>query len=520
MPAEPGRATLTVRTKRGGTRSMDLGLVKRIDLSYSVTLSEISTMVYGYRENFCMDLGTLQKLDVTVERVNPQPYNDNQNTDPTLWSNGRWYNELESMFDFWQNFGLNPRDTSTSLLGGMLFIFEPSDETLYPYTERTVFMAGSLNMSSRVQKMTVQIPLVVARMSAGAGGAAQRTTIHFVSRVPELTATGSALYGVNTKVPSMPPEWADANPDEVMDYWTDDDGNTYTPGDNVVWTSQEVTLYANWKGPIAIWIWSNDYPDSWTGSDWIEREVPSEASEIRAYLVGGGGGAGSCVYNTGVGFSSNYVPGGAGGAGEYVEAGFQVFAGDKIKCVPGAGGAGKGARTNPNSDKGDDGGSTLLYINGQEEEAARGGYGGYGSGPDISAGSGGLSYYAGGTATTSYPGTGEAGHTGNPDQGEMEGMPGQPSDSVRWSSASGVSTMIYYGGGGGGASAFNRSFRLGNDTYPFVSKGGNAAQVTPNSSSERADGANGENGGGGGSGCGDSAMGGSGGAGFAVVVVY
>ena len=80
--------------------------------------------------------------------------------------------------------------------------------------------------------------------------------------------------------------------------------------------------------------------------------------------------------------------------------------------------------------------------------------------------------------------------------------------------------MIYYGGGGGGASAINRTFRLGSEIYPFVSKGGDAAQVTPNSSSERADGANGENGGGGGSGCGDDAMGGSGGTGFAVVVVY
>lgn len=517
MPAEPGKATLTVRTKRGGKRSMDLGLVKRIDLSYSVTLSEISTMVYGYRENFCMDLGTLQKLDVTVERVNPQPYSDNQNTDSTLWSNGRWYNELESMFDFWQNFGLDPRDSSTSLLGGMLFTFEPSDETLYPYTERTVFMAGSLNMSSRVQKMTVQIPLVVARMSAGAGGAAQRTTIHFVSRVPELTATGSALYGINTQVPGMPPEWADANPDEVMDYWTDDDGNTYTPGENVVWTSQEVTLYANWKGPIDIWIWSSDYPDSWTGSDWIEREVPSEASEIRVYLVGGGGGAGSCL-DTGSG--GVFIPGGAGGAGEYIERSVQVFAGDKVRCVPGTGGSGKEGSVA--GDNGDNGGATILYINGQEDEAARGGYGGTRSGPGLAAGPGGSQYYAGGTATTSYPGTGEAGSTGNPDRGEMEGIPGQPSDSVRWRSASGVGMATYYGGGGGGASAFNRSFRLGNDTYSFVSRGGDAGQIQdpPASTTDRADGANGEYGGGGGSGCGDRAMGGSGGAGLAVVVVY
>ena len=521
MPADPGIATLTVRTKRGGTRAMDLGLLKKIDLSYSVTLSEISTMVYGYRENFCMDLGTLQKLDVTVERVNPQPYNDNQNTDSTLWSNGRWYNELESMFDFWQNFGLNPRDTSTSLLGGMLFTFEPSDETLYPYTERTVFMAGALNMSTKVQKMTVSIPLVVARMSAGAGGAAQRTIIHFVSRVPSLTATGSALYGIKTKVPSMPTEWADANPDEVLDYWTDADGNTYTPGDNVVWTSQEVTLYANWRGALAIWIWSIHHLDSWTGSEsnpqWVSHEVPSGASEIRAYLIGGGGGAGSCL-DTGT--NGYYIPGGAGGAGQFVEEGFQVFAGDMIRCAPGKGGAGR--TTSVVGDEGGSGEATVLYIGGAESLSAGGGSGGRRSGPGVTAGTGGQQYKAGGTATTSYPGTGERGHTGDPSQGEMEGIPGEPSSSSQWSSASGVSRQTYFGGGGGGASAFNRQFRLGGVTYSLLSRGGNAGQIDSpaGSSTERADGLSGDYGGGGGSGCGDGARGGNGGGGLAVVVVY
>lgn len=517
MPAEPGKATLTVRTKRDGTRAIDLGLLKSIDRTYSVTLNEISTMVYGYRNNFCMDTGVLQKLDVTVERVNPQPYDDSSR-DSTKWSNGRWYNELEAIFDFWQNFGLDPESESTDLVGGMLFEFVPSDLSLYPRTKRTVFMAGALNLSTKVQKMTVQIPLVVARMSAGAGGVARRTTIHFVSRIPSLTATGTASYGINTKVPGLPAEWADANPDEVLDHWTDEDGNTYTPGDNVVWMTDEITLYASWKGMVALWIWSINHLGSWSGSEsdpqWVEHVVPSTASEIRAYLIGGGGGAGSCWD---MGSGNDYRPGGAGGAGEVVEVGFQVVAGDVIRCEPGRGGT--GMETSVARHDGGDGEETVLYINGSNSASARGGDGGQGMG-----GAGGSRFYAGGACTTEYPGTGEKGHTGDPDQGEMAGVPGQPSTSARWN---GIGSRVFCGGGGGGASAFNRTFSFGGVSYPLSSKGGNAGQITDPAENrfEMADGEDGEYGGGGGAACGESqygdgAVGGDGGWGLAVVMVY
>ena len=126
MPGTPATASLT-RYLGSSSKTIDLGVVKAIEDAYSTDLTEYSTMVYGYENNFCMDVGTKLRYEVSIERVNPQPYDDSS-LDSRQWSNGKWYSELEKLLNFWQNFGL---DADGERSGGLTFKYLSGDAQLY-----------------------------------------------------------------------------------------------------------------------------------------------------------------------------------------------------------------------------------------------------------------------------------------------------------------------------------------------------------------------------------------------------
>ena len=86
--------TLKIRRRDNSTTTIKLPYIKSIVTSVTASLTEISTIIYGYRNNFCMDLGTSQTISLKLERVNPIDYND-RSTDPEMWSNGKWYRWFE-----------------------------------------------------------------------------------------------------------------------------------------------------------------------------------------------------------------------------------------------------------------------------------------------------------------------------------------------------------------------------------------------------------------------------------------
>ena len=483
MPGEPATASLTRYLPSEEPVTIDLGIVKSINDQYTADLTEYSTMIYGCENNFCMDLGVKVRYEVTVERVNPQPYNDSSR-DSRQWSNGKWYTELEKLLDFWQNFGLNSAGERT---GGLTFAYNSSDTELYPNIITNVFVSGSLNVRTSVQKMTVQIPMYAATMNGLSGGGARQTTLHLVSTSPSLSATRTVPQGVTSYIPSMPPEWEDSkDPNEVLVAWRDSGGTEYDVGDRVIWDEDEVTLYAVWRGAQAVYV-------RYRSNASEPVIVPAGALRVLVYIVGGGGGGGRHGDETGSTGNRGHYAGGAGAGAQTKSFTVSTLQGTSITFDIGTGGG-----------TGSSGGRTTCYVNGSVSDYAEGGEAGRdatGSEP----GAPGEEYFAGGEGTTDQSGRGRDGTAGPGGEG------GSGSTSARYYSSTAIS-RIFYGAGGGGASDFGLNISSPNGSVNIKSRGGNGLQASHDAITEATDG---EHGGGGGGGRGSS-----GGDGVAVVIVF
>ena len=482
MPGTPATASLT-RYLGSSSKTIDLGVVKSIEDAYSADLTEYSTMVYGYENNFCMDVGTKLRYEVSIERVNPQPYDDNS-PDSRRWSNGKWYSELEKLLNFWQNFGL---DADGERSGGLTFKYVSGDAQLYPDITANVFVSGSLNMRTSVQKMSLQLPMYAATMNGLSGGSARQTVLNLVSTTPPLSATRTVPQGVASYIPSMPPEWEDSkDPNEVLVAWRDQDGTEYEVGADVIWEEDEVTLYAVWRGAQAVYVRER--------SNMSEPVIiPEGAIRVLVYIVGGGGGGGNQGDTTGSTGNRGYYPGGAGAGAQSKSFTISTLQGTSVTFDIGAGGS-----------TGNAGGRTTCYVNGSVRDYAEGGEAGRdatGSAP----GDPGSVYFAGGAATTSQTGTGENGTAGSGGEG------GEGTTSARYYASTAIS-RIFYGAGGGGASDFRLEVSSPNGSVNRHSKGGKGWQASHDSVAEAT---SGECGGGGGGGRGSY-----GGDGIAVVIVF
>ena len=526
-------ARLRIR-KKGDTEEtvIDLPPVQTYEYSFQSNLTEISTMVYGYRNNFCMDLGNTMRINVSFERINPQPYNDSSK-DPNLWSNGKWYRYLESCLDYWQNNAVDVDNPSVQA-GGARFEFVPDDLELFPVQGYNVFVIGNLNMTYKtVQTMAFTLPMVASRMigeaeplekieltlySTAYGSASGMTKSYFVPK------------GYNVMVPSLPDEWVeiDIQPGQMFVGWTDPQGNMYNAGTLHAWTAP-TTLTAVWKGALAVYAY---YPPDCVETD-IPLQVPAGATLARAFIVGGGGGAGGASNKTAA--NHVYFTGGGGGAGEALELPerevlpYSGGSGNILTLHVGAGGAGgHNATAGQGSSDGKDGSSSYIYIssysNGSEiskflwGSEARGGQGGtaaetYGN----TGGTAGKLYYAGGehidringgdgsTASPNILGNVGKGGKGYMDEGNITGAqhPNQ-------------------GGNGGGASAYRYRFRDDKGVWHpsvtgtyYESKGGNGYDQIDDTYAT-----DGKLGGGGGSGKSETQYAGSGGDGAVVIVFY
>lgn len=517
--------TLKIRRRDDSTTTIKLPYIKSIVTSVTASLTEISTIIYGYRNNFCMDLGTSQTISLKLERVNPIDYND-RSTDPEMWSNGKWYRWFEDQLDFWQNFG---RDYDNgALVGGFILELQSPDTELYPTTRYNVFMSGSLNMNySNLQVISFSLPLQVSRMT---GSTAQVEQVRLTLRTANAltpsdpkTLPYDVPKGFEVGTPSLPSGWEVYQPGKRFRGWLGSSNQRYLVGTYHSWTAPE-TLDAEWIGAVLVEAYTAsriisdlqptiDKNGFGSGSITIkdyEYEVPAGVTRMVAYGVGGGGGAGGGAVSSliGSGFK-RFFCGGGGGAGEGKYSGEEtVSKGDKITITLGRGGSGGvTSESISRASNGEDGKSTVVKLNGITILSCGGGAGGRrttGTGTTDSGGdgdpyvgaSGGQTYVKGGDSTNS--GIGQDGSYSKPNIALNVGKGGKPyfGSTTRRRSQ---------GGAGGGAAAFRHNFSVGSTWYPpgsgkvfYESKGGDGLDASDRDNIRYA--ADGAFGGGGGSG--------------------
>lgn len=468
MPIATGRLSLRKRT--GETIERDLPIITKIETTLSASLTERETIIYGYRNRFAMDLGNTQRYDLTVERVNPFPYNDNQDHDPSQWSNGRWYAELESMLDEWQTLLRDPFSDDDTIVGCFHLTIDSGDAELYPDISKDVVLSGTMSASRTVQRLKVNLPLVVSRLNGGT--TAPRESVDITFHPGEGTEgeafTETYTEGLNVVMPNPPSSWTRTDGAAFM-HWVADDGTTATAGSSLAWYDGFPLLWtAAWKFPISCYIKDT------AGTETIA--VPSGAVSMIVHAVGGGGGAG-CGEDapTGGSLVSSHA-GGAGASGAYnTTSRDNIIPGAMISVTVGAGGKSNRTFQVTSVVDGEDGGRTSVSYGTTPILTVQGGNGGKGYDSDAGGvgGTGSVSgnavSYAGGSTTTDVTVGGSDGETTN-------GIAGEGYDTI---SAPYSIAIDHYGqgGAGGGAADLNLTVTVQNngvtETYgPFVSQGG------------------------------------------------
>lgn len=450
----------------------DLPPISNIEVSFYTNLSELPTVVMGFRNNFIMDLGNTQKISLTMKRTNPRSYNENSSS-PDDWSNGKWYRELEKIMDYWQNFGKSSSNKST---GGFLFHYTPSDTSLYPVMDKNVFLNGSLSIQYATQYIVVQMNLTVARMEGGDAGTGNYVTVVMDSGISGHEESYTTAAGVQTQYPYPPNDWTTINPGYLCVGWASSPGQSiveFEPGTPVVWEMQNepYTLYAVWRGPRAIRVF--DTPGTTTFN--VSSLGLFNITDMEYYIVGGGGGAGGCG-SRGTISSLVGIAGGGGGSGGYAHDVVECSETRSYSITVGAGGS-MGANQTSSLNPGDgtaggDGGYTrLTEVGGSLDVNARGGSGGAG-GPSTSPSNayarGGSQVYAGGDVRY-----GEWGEDGDAPTSNYDNR-GRGWNQSRAFDASASGLYANGAGAGGGACDLNFQANINGQSYDYVSKGGDA----------------------------------------------
>lgn len=323
-----------------GSEIMDIPNIQSIEEVDSANLTEISTIVCGYDQNFVMDLGTTQKFTVTFKRVQPRVVIDDNDYSrhQHVWSNGHWFKMFKRFTDIWQNLTKNQDDVRT---GGFTFHFEPTTEPsrpsvdytdLYPAFTRNVFIAGAITaqFSNNLQYMTVSLPLATGSMI--------RTKTQTVANAHQVTYTSgnsgiatpqeSTVYkypdGMAFMVAYPPEDWIARATTKRFVEWRLPGGTGYAPGEVVTGTTSVInniaTLNSYWISADENNIFELD--DVGTLNIYLSGSVPSEdttgvavsgAKYIKVYAVAGGGKGGDGFAQ---GINQNlWWTGGGGGSG-------------------------------------------------------------------------------------------------------------------------------------------------------------------------------------------------------------
>ena len=341
--------------KDGGQYVLPLPSIQSIEDEITSSLTEISTIIYGFDDNFVMDLGTTQRYTVTLRRVQPanainavlpESYKAIDWSQSHDWSNGTWLRALEAFIDGWQNLNWGMIDTDGDgtkekvRSGGFRLQFWPPKERLrgysdiyrdlYPEIDCMGFIAGTISprfSGNNLQYLDVTIPLTVASMVRTAQNSG-KGRVTYDSGIGLGTFTHRLPQNMLDTVPSPPIRWA-MQSNKFFIYWRGSDGHTYRIGDKA---ESGLTLTAVWEDATHVEAYLEP-PQSGEGP--YIFELPSSGYKfIQAWVVGGGGpGARGTLMD----FGNN--GGGGGGSGDFVITNLHIpDAVSKLAIYPGKGG--------------------------------------------------------------------------------------------------------------------------------------------------------------------------------------
>lgn len=507
-----------------GVTVFHLENVRTIEQTDSVSLAEISTIVYGSVNNFVMDLGNTRKYELMISRMNPLNYN-NSSGDDRDWSNGYWFARFRNAIDFWQNFAYSAANPSSAEHSGgfyLSFTVPPQYAELYPSFSGNVYINGSVSPRFTGQRMTFTLPLILSSMVATSSVV---STVTYTYRYDASGTFTSIQYtypaGSSAVIQACPDSWSEARTDgTVFKDWACSNGNSYSVGDTIVVEENvALTFTANWASPIAgviidsingvVSFGEDLYPDLFTVDSTNKTVTVSGANDfalsVQMIAIGAGGAGGDQLYNrdTSPGSSSTneylWVGGGGGGAGEYSTQMFYIASeGSNVEFRYNIGTGVDGANGN----------NSTVSISGSIMLTANGGH--KGINPTIAQLDTG-SYYVPSRAAggTQYVTGGESGY-GGPD-GVYNGLDGTAGWGTGTGGTGGNSITVFgpdpifynIGGGGGASAKLDMDISYRSIAFQRKSYGGNGAGYI--SSSELSPATSGYYGGGGGGGSSDPA---------------
>jgi len=326
---------LTRYDKDGSSKTMYLPNIQVIEEDDNAQVTEISTIIYGFDDNFAMDLGTVQSFAVTFDRVQPKKVEDPEwdpgytkdmffgNVDYTKqdeWSNAFWFEAFKYFIEGWQNLNFGIVDGEFKQTGGFKFHFEPqvdritgvSYDDLYPVLDETVIFSGQAQydfVPNRLQRMRMTLPLVTSTMIPSGTSQEYYTVTYrmYDEEGIEEVFTQTFPKGVRSVVPNVPTEWMFKARGAMFDYWLDNEGIMHMPGERL--NKDILTLYGHWtKAKYAF------YTDS---SDTVELKGGENFTGVSraTMIIIGAGGTGGTGTPAGTGYAGL---GGGGGSGAYV----------------------------------------------------------------------------------------------------------------------------------------------------------------------------------------------------------
>ena len=157
----------TVQARENHTK-LFMPIINGINHSYSASLTEIPTVIYGSDNTFVTDLGVTERISVSVSRVNPEVIDDVEGMVSGhihKLSNKRWWHILKTALDYWQNFGHRIYGDRRVRTGGFRFFYQPYCTDLYPTIDKNVFLSGTLAPTFTPQKLSFDLNMVVSRMA-------------------------------------------------------------------------------------------------------------------------------------------------------------------------------------------------------------------------------------------------------------------------------------------------------------------------------------------------------------------
>ena len=315
------------RYDRNGLRTtLELPNIQSIEEQNTATLTEISTIIYGFDDNFVMDLGTTQRYTITLKRNTPKNVQDDEvYSHSANWSNGHWYQKLMDLITGWQNLNWGfVQNTGNQQVfaqtGGFHFHYEPSAETayqgvsyanLYPVIDENVFIAGNISMSysgTNLQTLNISIPLAVSTMVRNQNGQPMREVTFHPNLTGETSFKQLFPVGIKSVAPgSVPSEWLSSAAGAMLKGWRTgpSSGTMYSPGGLIPATISD--LYAVWSYPYYA------LADDGSVSGGVTYSVPEGLTSLTYILVGCGGLGGKGLRMGAV----TLACGGGGGSGGY-----------------------------------------------------------------------------------------------------------------------------------------------------------------------------------------------------------